>query len=118
VCIRYRGKVHTEQLSSNDRGIFTEPLPSKDKGIFNEPLPGNDKGTFTELLPSNNMEIFTESLPSNDRGIHRHTHRQKCDLISLLLFFQNKESRLKLRRKIHEVYHSSDSINTGNLLTI
>jgi hypothetical protein len=28
-------------------------------------------------------------------GIHRHTHRQQGDLISLLLFFQNKESRLK-----------------------
>jgi hypothetical protein len=25
------------------------------------------------------------------RGIHRHTHRQHGDLISLLLFFQNKE---------------------------
>jgi hypothetical protein len=30
------------------------------------------------------------------RGIHRHTHGQQGDLISLLLFFQNKESRLKI----------------------
>jgi hypothetical protein len=48
--IRYRGKVSTERLPSNDRGIFTEPLPSNDKGIFTGPL------------------------PSNDKGIHRHTH--------------------------------------------
>jgi hypothetical protein len=27
--------------------------------------------------------------------IHRHTHRQQGNLVSLLLFFQNKESRLK-----------------------
>jgi hypothetical protein len=27
-------------------------------------------------------------------GIHRHTHRQYSDLISLLFFFQNKESRI------------------------
>jgi hypothetical protein len=28
-------------------------------------------------------------------GIHRHTHRQQRDLISLLYFFQNNERRLK-----------------------
>jgi hypothetical protein len=70
VCIRYRGNVSKE------------PLPSSDSGIFTEPLPGNYKG------------IFTEPLPSNDRGIHR--HGQQRDLISLILFFQNKESRLKI----------------------
>jgi hypothetical protein len=38
-------------------------------------------------------------------GIHRHTqtnihtHRQKRELISLLYFFQNKESRLKKDKK-------------------
>jgi hypothetical protein len=31
-CIRYRGKVSTEPLPSNDRGIFTEQLPSNDRG--------------------------------------------------------------------------------------
>jgi hypothetical protein len=74
VYIRYSGKVSTEQLPSNDRGIFTEPLPSNGKGIF------------------------TEQLSSNDRGDTRaHTHRQQRDLISLLLifFFQNKEIGLK-----------------------
>jgi hypothetical protein len=32
VCVRYRGNVSTEQLSSNDKGIFTEPLPSNGMG--------------------------------------------------------------------------------------
>jgi hypothetical protein len=32
--------------------------------------------------------VSTEPLPSNDRGIHRHTHRQQSDLISLLYFFK------------------------------
>jgi hypothetical protein len=82
VCIRYRGNVSTEPLPSNDTGIITEPLPSNDRGIFTELSPCNGKGTFTEPLPS------------NDRGIHRHTRTQR-DLISLFLFFQNKESRLK-----------------------
>jgi hypothetical protein len=30
-------------------------------------------------------------------GIHRHTHRQQRDVISLLYFFQNKKSRLKYK---------------------
>jgi hypothetical protein len=71
VCIRYRGNVSTEPLSSNDRGIFTEPLPSNNRGTFTEPL------------------------SSNDRGMHRHTHSQQRDFITLLLFFQNKKSRVK-----------------------
>jgi hypothetical protein len=83
-CICYRGKVSTEPLPSNDWGIFIELLPSKDRGIFIEPLHSNGKGTFTEPLPI------------NDRGYTQtHTHRQQRDLISLLYFFQNKESRLK-----------------------
>jgi hypothetical protein len=81
------------------RNLSTEPLPSNDKGNFNEPLPSNDKGIFTEPLPSNNKGTFTEPLPNNDGGeiqrhSHTHTHTQR-DLIGLLLFFQNKESRLK-----------------------
>jgi hypothetical protein len=77
VCIRYRSNVFTELLPSNDMGNFIEPLPSNDRGIFTEPLPRNDKG------------IFTEPLPSNDRGdTQTHTHRQQCDLISLLYFFK------------------------------
>jgi hypothetical protein len=46
--------------------------------------------------------VFTESLPSNGFllaapfRIVRGPHRQQGDLISLLLFFKNKESRLKM----------------------
>jgi hypothetical protein len=69
VCIRHRGNVSTEPLSSNDRGICTELLPSSDKGIFTEPLPNNDRRNFTEPLPSNDKGICTESLPSSDKGI-------------------------------------------------
>jgi hypothetical protein len=66
--------------------VLTDPLPSNDKVIFTEPLPSNDRATFTEPLPS------------NDRGdTQTHTNRQQRDLISLLLFFQNKESRLKIQ---------------------
>jgi hypothetical protein len=37
--------------------------------------------------------VFAESLPSN--GKEQYTYRQQGDFISLLLFFQNKESDLK-----------------------
>jgi hypothetical protein len=50
----------------------------------------------TEPLGRNDIGIFTEPLPSIDRG-DTQTHRQQRDLISLFLFFQNKESRLKKR---------------------
>jgi hypothetical protein len=83
---------HIENDASNNSSIVfvfvtgsnisTEPLPSNDKGIFIEPLSSNDRGIFIELLPN------------NDKG-DTHAHRQQRDLISLLLFFQNKGSRLK-----------------------
>jgi hypothetical protein len=73
VCIRYRGNVSTEPLPSSDRGIFIEPLPSSDRGIFTEPFLATIRGIHT----------------------HTHTHTQQRNLISLLLFFQNKESRPK-----------------------
>jgi hypothetical protein len=70
--------------------VSTEPLPTNDKGIFSEPLPSNDKGTLIEPLPSRDRgdtQVYTHT--------RTHTHGQQSDLISLLLFFQNKESRLK-----------------------
>jgi hypothetical protein len=33
-------------------------------------------------------------------GIHRHTHRQQRDLISVPYFFQNKQSRLKVTEQM------------------
>jgi hypothetical protein len=80
VCICYRGgNVSTEPLPSNDKGIFTEPLPSKDEGIFTEPLPSNNKG-----------DTHTDT--------NAHTHTQERDLISLLLFSQNKELAIFYRQ--------------------
>jgi hypothetical protein len=109
VCIRYRSNVSTEPLPSNDRGIFTEPLSSNDKGILTEPLPSSDRGflpsrwveTTGGFLPSSCLAMIRGLLPSRClatiRGIHSHTrtHTQQRDLITQLLFFQNKESTLK-----------------------
>jgi hypothetical protein len=65
------------------------------------------QATIREFLPSRCLTTirgtFTEPLPSNDREGYTHAHRQQRDLISLLLFFQNKESRLAM-------LHSSDEI--------
>jgi hypothetical protein len=44
-------------------------------------------------------------IPSLIGVIHRHTHRQQGDLISLLLFFQNTERRLKLIIVLPEQIH-------------
>jgi hypothetical protein len=83
LCIRYRGNVSTEPLPSNNRENLIVPLPINDNGIFTEPLPSNDKGTFAGPLHC------------NGRGdTQTHTHTEQRDLISLLLFLQNKESRL------------------------
>jgi hypothetical protein len=54
----------------------------------------------TEPLPSNDRGIFTEPLPSNNRVGYTDTHRQQRDLISLLNFFQNKESRLNMSNDV------------------
>jgi hypothetical protein len=93
MCIRYRGNVSTEPLPSNYRGIFIEPLPSNDKGIFAEPLPSNYSGTFTEPLPRNYRGGDIQTHKQTNK--HTHTHSKQRDLISLI-FFQNKESKLKM----------------------
>jgi hypothetical protein len=53
--------------------------------------------------------MITEPLPNNGHlfwlhysGILGETHRQQGDIISLLLFFSNKESRLKM---VHHITH-------------
>jgi hypothetical protein len=47
--------------------------------------------------------MFTELLPSIGRGTH--AHRQQGDPLNLLLFFQDKESKLKL--KLRPVLHGN-----------
>jgi hypothetical protein len=88
VCIRYRGKVSTELLPSNEEGIFTEPLPSNDRGIFTEPL------------------------PSSDRGIHRYRHR----LIFLLRRWDGLRCR-DIRTKFHKVWFRHSKVNGGGTQT-
>jgi hypothetical protein len=85
-----RGDDATRIRTRLSRSLATyEPLPSNDRGIPTEPSPTNHKGIFTELLPRNDKGTFTEQLLSNDRGdTQTHSHREKHDLISLLLFFK------------------------------
>jgi hypothetical protein len=72
--IRYRSKVSTEPLPSNDRRIFTEPLPSNDKGNFTEPLPGNYKRISTEQLLGNDKADFYRAVArQRQKGIHIRT---------------------------------------------
>jgi hypothetical protein len=90
VCFRYRGNVPTEPLPRNDRGIFTEPLPSKDNRTFTEPLPSNDSGDTD-------------------------THKQQRYVISLLLFFQNKEDGLKMLKQIEQVENFKENLSSNTL---
>jgi hypothetical protein len=73
MCICYRGNVSTEPLPSNDSGIFTKPLPS------------NDRGIGAVIYVPSFIKIFS-GVQKLLGGIHRHTNRQKRDLISLLNF--------------------------------
>jgi hypothetical protein len=47
-------------------------------------------------------------------GICRHTHRQQGDLISLLLYFQNKESRLKMKCKFKNCIYIKHNLISGS----
>jgi hypothetical protein len=95
VCIRYRGKVSTEQLPSNDKGIFTEPLPRNDKGIH---IQTDGREFFISAVEMGSGAVLYSYVPSCIkigsgiqkliRGIHTHRHRQQRDLISLLYFFK------------------------------
>jgi hypothetical protein len=64
----------------------------------------------TEPLPSNNREIFPSRCLATI-GLYKDTdtHRQQRDLISLVLFFQNKEFRLK-SEILHDQYDLSVSL--------
>jgi hypothetical protein len=78
------GDIFTDALSTHFRGILIDPFSSIDRGILSELLSSYDKGIVTEPLSSNHMG-----------DTQTHTYRQQRDLINLILFFQNKGSRLK-----------------------
>jgi hypothetical protein len=95
VCIRYRGKVSTEPLPSNDKGIFTEPLPSNNRGIHIQThrLMGGNFNLAVEMGSS--ATIYVPGFIKIGSGIqkltggdtHTHTRRQQRDPVSLLNFY-------------------------------
>jgi hypothetical protein len=95
-------KSHIENDASNnssiDAYVFVTAvtyLPSRCLAMIRGLLPNSCLATITGFLPTRCLATIREFLRSpclaTIRGIHRHTHTQKRDLISLLLFFQNKE---------------------------
>jgi hypothetical protein len=82
-------------------------LPSRCLATTGRSLPSHCLATIRGFLPSCCLAMIGGHLPSHCLatigGIHRHTHThtKQCDLISLLLFFQNKESRLKITLAYH-----------------
>jgi hypothetical protein len=89
VCIRCRGNIVTEPLPSNDKGIhiYTHSLMG---GIYE--VHRWDELRCHDIYTKFHNDWFRHS--NVDRGESR-THRQHGDLISILLFSQNKESGLK-----------------------
>jgi hypothetical protein len=95
VCIRYRGKVSTKRLPSNDERILPSRCLTNDKMIFTDLLPRNDRGANTDT----------------------HTQRQQRDLISLPYFFQYKDSRLKKTVGAFETIRCKYAPNTMPVLS-
>jgi hypothetical protein len=92
VCIRYCGNVSTEPLPSNVH-IKTHRLMEGIYGVSRwDGLRSHD--IHTEF----HKDWFRHS--KVDQG--RHTDRQHDDGISLILFFKNKKSRLKIGRDLEE----------------
>jgi hypothetical protein len=64
-------------------------------GVFFFKLRRLDGLRCRDIRTKFHKDCFRHSKVNRGGGMHRHTHRQQVDLISLLLFFQNDESRLK-----------------------
>jgi hypothetical protein len=92
VCVRCSVNVSTEPMPSNKRGIqiCTHRL-----------MGGICEGRSWDGLRCHDIHInfhkdwFTLT-KVDGKGLDSQTHRQQGELISLILFFQNKESRLKM----------------------
>jgi hypothetical protein len=81
------------------------------------------RNMFTKLLPSNDGGIYIQThktplvrLPGNWRDTQ--TSTQQVDLISLFLFFQNKESRLKKNSSVHWNVKSVLSQRSGSHIAL
>jgi hypothetical protein len=83
--------------------VFTEPLPNNTHIEANRLMGGvykvrrSDGPRCHDIHIKFHRELFSHS--KVDSGGDTRAHRQQGDLISLLLFFQNKESRLKMDLK-------------------
>jgi hypothetical protein len=81
--------------------VSPEPLPSNDKGYIYRQTDRREEFIKYAVEMGSGPMIYTPSFINigsviqNLIGVDTETHRQKGDLISLLPFFQNKESRLK-----------------------
>jgi hypothetical protein len=59
--------------------------------------------------------VFTEPLPSNVWERDMQTHKQQGGLISLLLFIQNNESRLKINHRLPQTVSPADETSPQSL---
>jgi hypothetical protein len=92
VCIRYRGKVSTEPLTSNDKGIiFTEPSRCLSSiVVFIEPLPGQT----ANLLITSGVLHFLDSF------------RELCSLSHALS--RSNETSISLRLSVRAQLQCDD----------
>jgi hypothetical protein len=93
------------------RNVFTEPLPSNDR-VYTHTDTGLWEGFIKYAVEmGSGAIIYIPSFIKTGSGIlklmgriHIQIHRHQGDLISLLLFFQNKGSRLKTATTLWTVY--------------
>jgi hypothetical protein len=92
MCIRCHGNIFTEPLSSNERGIHIQ-TDRRMGGIYEI----RRWDGFKRLDMHTKLHNIYSSIQKLMGGYtDAQTHRQKSHFISLLLFSQNKESRLKI----------------------
>jgi hypothetical protein len=89
---------HIENYASNNYSILASVfvtavmfLPSRCVAKIGEFLPSRCLAAIRGLLQSR----YLATIGDTQTHARAHTHRHQRDHISLLLFFQNKESRLK-----------------------
>jgi hypothetical protein len=103
-CFPWYDTGHVENDASNSSYIVAcifvtavTFLLSRCLATIGEFLPNRCLATIRGLLPSRCLATIRGLLPSRCQAPigDTHTHRQQRDLISLFLFFQNNESKLK-----------------------
>jgi hypothetical protein len=129
VCIRYRGNFSTDLLPSNYKRIFTElsryPATIRDTHTKHR-LIGGIFNSVVEM--SSGAVIYASSFIKIDSGVqrllggytdrHTYTHGHQHDLISLLYFFQNKKSRLKILEALLIIWRFNSTLNFTLILDL